>query len=254
MSDSHLEELLSAAEDQALSAVERDELDELLESSAGAARAWEQYRRLSEYLERAQPLTPPPQLAERILSATQLPAAARPRKPAWKLSQLFEPAVFGYGIAAAAGVLATIALYESRSTVYDIPDVSRLAGSLAPGAHTELDSIRFETGGVAASARLSQRQDLLVLDIRFDAERPLHVEAESGDPGLVFEGLLQAPGQPPMVTLAGGRLVIDGEGRQAIAAILRTDPAGNGGAEVRLAFSSEGRMLHDGTLAYGSKR
>ena len=254
MSDTRLEELLSAAEDQALSTAERDELEDLLESTPDAAQIRERYRWLGEYLERARPLVPPPELANRIISGARLPAADRSLGPVWGLSRLFAPAVLGYGIAAAAGMLATVAFYESGSTLLDIPDVSRLAGSLAPDTHTELESIQFETGGVAASARLSQRHDMLVLDIRFDAERPLRVAAEVGGPGVEFEGLLQAPGDPQVVTLAAGHLVIDGKGRQAIAAILRTDATADGGAEVRLEFASEGRLLHHGTLVTGAQR
>ena len=251
MNDERLIELLSARADEALTAGERAELEALLAESADARRLAAQFRQLDVYLASAPDIEPPRNLAKRIVAGVRLENASR-RAPEQTWRRLLTPAFLGYGLAAAAGAMLVIALNETNPALLDVPDITQVVGTMSPDATgdgvTVLDRHDFEADGVSSIARLTHHDDELVLDVRIDADRPVHADIDLGDQGLSFEALMQAPDSSQSIHLSDSRMSLDGHGRQFVVALLHgsADVARN--AEIRLTFSSEGHTLNEGVL------
>lgn len=214
-------------------------------------------RELDEFLSAAPVVEPPPELAERILTSVQLTAQGRPSPPSRWWHALTSPALLRYGFAAAAGALVVAMVYETNSPLLDIPDLSQVMGTLSPDASTDsdaiLDAIVLDTGNVHSIARLRYRGGELVLDIHIDSDQIIRVDVDLGVQELAFEALVHAPGSRPSTRMSDKRLRIEGEGRQAVAALLRGETPAVRTAEIRILFTSEGYTLKEGVLRTDSQ-
>lgn len=249
MSDERLIQLLSARADAVLAPGEREELDALLAASPDADRLAGQFLAMDELLAAAPVMEPPADLADRIVSGVRLPPKRPATRAAW-WRRLATPAVLGYGLAAAAGGLLVLALYETHPALLEVPDLAQVMGALSSEADsgTVLDRHRVESNGVSSVAELVRRDGALVFDLRVDAQSPLHVEVDLGDHGLSFAALMQAPGVRQTIRMEGSRLGIDSEGRQRIVVLLHGDERATRTAELRLAYSRDGRTFDESVL------
>ena len=245
MSNERLEALLSAALDDALTPDERIELDELL-ASADAAELKGEYSAMEHALRESAELTPPADLHHRILDQARLPSQARKSATTGAGWSGF-PALLRYGLAAAAGVILTIAIQNTGTS--DMAGVESMVGTMAPAASGEqvLDRLQLQTGVFESIATLQQRTDSLYLELELAATAPVDVRVDlTGlSAGVAALTGLDEPFQS--MTLQDGIVLLKGHGRHRLQVLLDGSAAVDG-ETVSLEFSSEGRLLEAGKL------
>lgn len=247
-------ELLSAAADGVLTSDEKVELDELLSESAEARKLQGELNQMNKLLDGLPNLDPPAVLRDEIMQKAALP---RPKaKATWSLSDWFRSltlaSMLRYGVSAAFGALLVIAIYESRPNFGPSPDFADLVGSMAPNAGDTdiLDRFSVDETGVLSIARLEQRGDSLVLDIRIDTKQLVEVAVDFAASGFEIEALAQTQSNFESIQFADQVLRIKGRGQRRFAVLLRKgdDTSLASEANINLEYSSNGILLQQGTL------
>ncbi|MDH3747966.1 MAG: hypothetical protein OER97_07135 [Gammaproteobacteria bacterium] len=247
-------ELLSAAADGDLTSAERAELDKLLSESAEIRKLQGEFNDMDDLLNRLPDLNPPAGLHDQIMQQASLP---RPKaEDAWSISDWFHSitlrSILGHAAATAFGALLVIVAYESRPNFGPSPDLDDLVGTMAPsaGVTAMLDRFSVDETGVSSIARLEQRGDSVVLDIRIDTKQLVEVSVDLAASGFEIEALAQTQSNFESIQLADHVLKIKGRGQRRFAVLLRkrddTDFAGE--AKISLEYSSNGILLQQGTL------
>lgn len=253
--DVQLLRLVSAAADGALEPDEREELEKRLPGSAEARQFEAELLRLDELLGSVPPVEPPPDLRQKIFDRIDVQTAP-PRRPifGW-LELVFGVPAVRYGIAASAGLLFAVALYESNGNAVSDVDVSQMVGTMAkdrPGQRNEvIDSFSIRDIKVASTATFRRNDEALLLDIQIDAEEPLEVTADLTESGLSMHAIAQFDAPADLIKFSGETLVVRGVGSQSLTVLLRSrDAATNAeNAKIGLEFSSNGELLQRGSLA-----
>jgi hypothetical protein len=254
MKESRLHELLSAAEDEALTDAEGQELGAALAESAEARQFAEQARLLGDFLSNARSLEPPPGLAGEVLARLRPVDQDQPKSVnSWR-QWLFAPAMVGYACAAAVGALLVAVVYEMRPELVAVPDSTYLVGALSPKALIDdavpIDALALDVDGVSVRARTDRRGDTVILELLVDAARPVLVEATLVGHGLTFEGSAQAPDGAQSIWVDSQHLQVDGLGKQRIVALLQREADANSVVEeVHVEISSDGNLLQEGILS-----
>ena len=247
-------QLINAELDGELGPGEREELDALLEASADARAMRAELQKLDKLMDAVPSLTPPPQLSERILDSLALPR----RRLNFNFAGLFanfQPATAG--LAFAAGLLATVALYEWAPSAHAPVNTSGMVGTMVAGQRidsmTSLDSYTISQPGMNGTLRLIGSDRLLALEVDVESVRTSEIEINLDDAGVVFGGIaLGADGQgqkTEFYEVSGGTVRVVNQGRQTFTIFLPISAReGSDGRQIRFGISAEETPEINGVL------
>lgn len=255
MSDRALLELVSAAYDGELDERQQAEVECRLRDSAAARRFLADLDRIETLMSSLPEQAVPDILHARIMAA----AGAAIRRPATRRN-LLPAAVFRYALAAAAGGLLTFAFHEWLPSVPHTADYQGLTGTMVPGNTLDggrvlaRDATRLPE--VRGQVELQRREGELVLDIRVDAAESVELRVDFNAAGLQPVGILQHRIPFESVEIADRLLRARGPGRHHVSVSLRRaeDAAAADEAAITLEYSSNGRVLKQGSLSPAVER
>jgi hypothetical protein len=254
MTDERTMQLISAAADGQLTADEQAELERLLESSSEAREFAADLEQMDAILLDSQALDVPGSLHARIVESIDLPGASpQPSGRGWQRPPDLG-ALFRYGLAAAAGVLLAVSLYESQVILTGTPDFSKLVGTMAPDrvvAEADIvDVYDFRKDGFASLAQLQRRDGNLYLDIQIEADQPLDISVTISPAGIWPGALAQLKDSFESIAIADSALQVRASGERRLTVLLSHvgDATFEGQAKIELEFSSNGRLLERGLL------
>jgi hypothetical protein len=243
--------LINAGIDGELDAAARAELEELLAGSEEARVMHAELLKLTNILDAAPQQHPPEGLSRAILDR----AAPRPAFSLRSMFSAFQPATAG--VAFAAGLLATVAVYEWVPGQGEAAVHEQMVGTLVAGRTAEdstpVDRLDWESGGFAGELVLRREGGLSVLDVDVTGSEPLEIRFELGPAGLDFGGLMLGRGESMTdqqeYEVSGGTLRVASQGSQAFtlflpAAIQQSD----GGKAIRVGVSAGGEELFTGAI------
>ncbi|MCH8866353.1 MAG: hypothetical protein IID58_05815 [Proteobacteria bacterium] len=252
MTDDRELELISAAVDGELAAGDQAKLDALLESSAEALAFKSELEQLDSLMRGIPDLEPPAFLHASIMARTKV---ARPNPSFLEfLSALRPGAGLRYALAAAAGALVVVIMFQNRTMLSDGSYISDLVGTMAPGnASTEadiIDSFSFRQDGLESLVQLQRSQGFMILVVRVDATTPVDISVDLTGAGLEPDALEQINSDFESIAIAGQTLHLRAVGEQRMTILLRRvdDAAFAGEATIVLEFSSDGKLLQRGAL------
>ena len=178
---------------------------------------------------------------------------AAPAGSSWLPDWLKLGPVLRYGVSTAFGALLVIAIYESRPDYGEMTDITELVGTMAPDAEVNqravLDRFSFDRTGVASIARLEQREDAFVLDVRVDTNQVVEVAIDLSASGMDLEALAQSTNNIETIQFADQILRVKGRGQRRFAVLLRERSDAAPAAEIELEYSSNGQVVQQGTLS-----
>ncbi len=251
MLDERVKALISAALDGALSDLERDELDRQLAESAEARRYRDCLKQIDRVLAGTPAVAAPPDLHEQILAGIDASAHA-PRTRRFSFRR--PPVLVRYGLAAAAGLLLAVGIYEIRPQLSGLQDSDRLVGTMVPprkAADTVVvDSYSFELAGVSSSATLERRNGALVLDVVLRSEQTLELDVSVVGGALVFDALAQSTSDFDSFAFSDRTIRASGSGRQEFTVLLNRLTGSDKGteAQIRLAYAGRGGLIDERVL------
>lgn len=244
-------ELIHSGLDGELGKSERSELDLILQSSAEARDYLEELESLSDLLGQEDVLDLPDGLHREIVASVQLPA-----KTGFSFKDV--PAFIRFALAAAAGLVMTVGVYESQ---LDGPggaelgtDVNSMVGTIMHKERAEvegtLDMLTFDLEKISSTVRLQRTDGQLVLDILLDAKDPVDITAHLTSDGLLFDSVTQTQSELKSIELTDQAIQFKGQGRHHFAVLLHRnrDLADNLKASIDLRFTSNGELIKEGSL------
>ena len=234
MIDERTAQLISAALDDALGETEREELDRQLAASDEARNYFEAMKRLDKQLANTPQVQEPYELHGRIMRA--LPVTTE--RSGFLLAP-FWSSVARYGLAAAAGVLFAVGIYETKPE-----DASQMSGTMAPKGIV-VDGYDFSVDGLSSTVELERQGDRYVLDVTVDADEETELSiAFSGD-AYRLSLLEQTENEFEFCEFADGviRAGVRGDHRFTVALAPRDDAAKGKDAAIALEYVSDGRMV-----------
>lgn len=247
--------LINANLDGELDAAEEAELQAMLEKSAEARQMAAELGRLTRLIGSLPEHEAPPGLARRIVERVSPPAK---RHPGFSLSRLFEgfrPAPVG--LAFAAGLLASVAIYELGPRGVSVADPSELVGTMVSrgqeNAAVQRDFRSFSGNGLSGTVALRRNGDIVELNFKFEAAKPAQIDIALESAGLNFGGMAHvspvASGGDETYRVSGGRLSVESQGRQAFSIFLPQSTREDGNqAEISIGISSGGAAVFSGVL------
>ena len=254
MTDERTLEMISAAADGELNASERAELEQLLENSAEAREFQAELAEMDSILGEVPAIEPPDSLHTQIVNCISLPRKkADPSFLGWLRPPQFMP-VLRYGLAAAAGLLLATSFYESQSLFPSNNDFDDLVGTMAPSrvvAEADiLDTFDFRSDDLEALVQLQRRDNDIYLDIQIDANAALNIAVDMSSTGVRPGALAQLDHSLESIVVEDQALKLRATGQRRLIVLLRR--ADNaliaGEAKITLEFSSDGRLLEQGSL------
>jgi len=254
MTDDRKMELISAALDHELDAGDHDALEHLLDSSAEARDLQAGLKQLDTLLKRVPELEPPASLhAEIMAQAHPTAAAPMPKKSGW-LQALIPGAGLRYAIAAATGALVAAVVINSESMRTETGDITDFVGTMAQnsGATSDIiDSFAFADGNLESLIQLQRSDGFLVLRVEVESSETVDISVDLSDAGLEADAIAQQDSDFESIAMARSAVQMRAIGHQNMSILLRRvdDTALAGKAEIRLEFSSSGRLLGRGALA-----
>ena len=235
MIDERAATLISAVLDDALDPSERNELNERLAQSSDARHYYDQMTKLDARLKSVPEIPEPYELHGQIMRG--LPTASG-RSDSFFLAP-FWSGVMRYGLAAVAGVLFAVGVYESKPD-----DVSKMAGTIAPQA-TVLDGFQFAVEGLSSAVDLERRGQKLALDIVVDTENRMDLVIRFPSDSYRLGMLEQNENEFEFCEFADGviRAGVQGNHEFVIALAPRDGSALGKDAAITLEYSGDGRMV-----------
>lgn len=242
MSEQHYIHLINARLDGALEQGGIEELEDILASSAEARATQAEFESLADIFETQAEQEPPEGLRQQILQQIVLP----PKKPLFSLDRLysaFQPATAG--LAFAAGLLLTVALYEFNMAPGMATDTKHLSGTMVASerelAFERSDQLSFDEPGLAGSVTLMRAENISKLSFDLDSKKRIAIKVEFAEAGLRFGGIshtdLSGKLADETFAVADGNLRVENQGQQAFDVFL-TDAVGAGddsrGIQVRI--------------------
>jgi hypothetical protein len=212
----------------------------------------------------AQPRQQPPVgLAARIVEQIRLPARDTMGKSRFSLAGLlasFQPAPVG--LAFAAGLLVTVALYEVAGPGSQETDFADMVGTMIAdpdaGAGTPENTVTIAQAGIAGSVSLGDMGSYLVMSFDLEAAGGSEVVVDLAEAGLSFGGIAHAAAggsaDSESFTVAGGALRVANQGRQRFTVFLRrAEEQGLNGRSVDFEVSHAGGNTFRGSLRLGDE-
>lgn len=245
--------LINAELDGELAPGEQEELDALLQSSAEARAMKAELQKLANLLDAEPERTPPPMLHQRILDRVAGPEPA----PRFNMTRLFSSLQPSVGLAFAAGLIVTVAVYEWVPVNHSSRDTANMVGTMMAGkqdkAPAVLDRLVVSEQGMAGEVRLLGGRELLMLEVEIDSTRAAEIEIGLSEAGVVFGGIALArpdePAAPESYDVSGGTLRVAGHGRQAFTVFLPfSERDVSGGRSITIGITPESSAAISGTL------
>lgn len=251
MLSNHAQDLINRALDGELSESEQAEFQALLSQSEQARKYSDELSLLAHRLAATPPVEPPDSLERDILSKIELP---RPRKWFTRMAGWMQGRPISYGIAAAAGLLVTVAYYEMGPSRHSATDYSSLVGTLsrADGLRgvVQLDALEINSPAVQGNVTLSGKDDLRLLRFDIDSSVPVNVAINFEGTGLDIGGVArQSHGGSENLTFSDGNLTVAALGKQQFTVVLKSDggEAMNPGG-IAVSVSRDGEAVYEGVL------
>lgn len=252
MIDERITELIHAGMDGELSDTDKAELDSILQASKQAREFQAGLQEFSELLENEQQHELPDGLHRAIVSSIELPGRSR----GFRFGNI--PGFVRYGLAAAAGLVLTVGIYESRQGLPGVPDmgadVGSMVGTIMRNDRAEeeetLDTLVFDAGGVSSAVRLQRRDGALVLDVLLDSKNPVDITVDFTSVGLQFDAIAQEQSELESIEFADQAIRVKGHGRHHFAVLLHrdSDHAVDSEASIKLRYTSNGALIKEGAL------
>ena len=244
-------ELIHSGLDGELAESEQSELDSALESSAEAREYLKGLESFSDLLSQEDVLDLPDGLHKEIVDRVQLPS-----RKGFSFTDI--PGFVRYGLAAAAGLVLTVGVYESQQGgpggAEIGNDVGSMVGTIMRNDRAEveetLDTLIFDLDQVSSAVRLQRRDGQLVLDVLLDAKDPVEFTVDFTSVGLQFDAIAQTQSELKSIEFADQAIQVKGHGRHHFAVLLHRDSdlADNSQASIDLRFTSNGELLKEGSL------
>ena len=243
--------LINAGIDDELDAARQAELEQLLAGSEEARAMHAELLKLTNILAAAPQQQPPEGLAGVILDH----AAPRPAFSLRSMFSAFHPATAG--VAFAAGLLATVTVYEWAPGHGETAMHAQMVGTLVAGRKAEdsnpVDQIEWESGGFAGQMILRREGGLSVLDIDVSGDGPMEIRFELEKAGLDFGGMMIGQGESASdkqeYEVSGGTLRVVSQGNQAFTLFLPAAIKQSGsGKAIRVGVSAGGEELFTGMI------
>jgi hypothetical protein len=243
--------LINAGIDSELDAAGQAELEKLLAGSEEARAMHAELLKLTNILDAAPQQHPPEGLARAILDR----AAPRPAFSLRSMFSTFQPATAG--VAFAAGLLATVAVYEWAPGQGEPSIHEQMVGTLVAGRKAEdsnpVDQIEWESGGFAGQVILRRDGGLSVLDVDVSGDGPMEIRFELAPAGLDFGGMMLGHGETATeqqeYEVSGGTLRVASQGSQAFTLFLPAAIKQSGsGKAIRVGVSAGGEELFTGMI------
>ncbi|NIA27696.1 MAG: hypothetical protein GWP02_06535 [Desulfobulbaceae bacterium] len=254
MTDQRTLELVSAAADGELNSSERTELEQLLENSAEAREFQAELAEMGSLLEAVPAVEPPESLHLQIVNSVTLPQKkADTSFLGWLRPPQLMP-VLRYGLATAAGLLLAASFYESQSLFPANDDFDKLVGTMAPSRVVAdadiLDTFDFRSNGLESLIQLQRRNNDLYLDIQIDADAALDISVDMSSTGVRPGALAQLDHSLESIVVKDQTLQMRATGQRRLTVLLRRvdDAPIAEEAKIALEFSSDGRLLEQGSL------
>jgi hypothetical protein len=252
MINERITELIHSGLDGELGEPEQAELNSALEASAEAREYMKGLEVFSNLLDQESSLELPDGLHREIVENISLPAASN------GFSFAAIPGFVRYGLAAAAGLVMTVAIYENQQggpggTEFGA-DVGSMVGTIMRNDRAEveetLDTLIFDLDRVSSTVRLQRRDGALVLDVLLDAKDPIDITVDFTSDGLKFDAIAQTQSELQSIEFADQAIQVKGHGRHHFAVLLHreSDLANNSEAKITLRFTSNGELLREGSL------
>jgi len=252
-------DLINAGIDGELDSDERSELDAILASSAEARIMQAELQKLANVLDGMPEQAPPADLADRILQRTRTPRGRIFALPRIFASSQAVPA----GLAFAAGLLLTIAVYEMAPSQFSDRDVSSMVGTMVVGSRGE--QLRQETEldisgpGVVGAVTLTDTGNLVVLSFDVTAERKTEIVVAMADTGLGFGGIAREAydeaNTGEYYEVSGGELRVVNERTHPFTVYLRRiDPARASSRQIGIEVIHSGGSVFQGSLDLDDQR
>ncbi len=254
MTDQRTLELVSAAADGELNAGEQAELENLLESSAEAREFQMELAEMDSLLAKVPAIEPPGSLHTQIVDCITLSQEkAGNSLLGWLRPPQFMP-VLRYGLAAAAGLLLAASFYESQSLFPSNDDFDDLVGTMAPSrvvAEADIiDTFDFRSNGLRSLVQLQRRNNDIYLDIQIEADGSLDISVDMSGTGVRPGALAQLDNSLESIVVEDQALKLRATGQRRLTVLLRRvdDASIAEEAKITLEFSSDGRLLEQGSL------
>lgn len=245
-------DLINRSMDGVLSESEQAEFELLLADSEEARQYNAELNALGTLLGGLPAVEPPQALEGRLIRQIPLPQ----RRPWFTLSAgWMQGKAIPYGVAAATGVLATVAFYQFNPQPGGISDYSSLVGTLARGRGIEdpvhLSFLDIDIPAVNGKVLLSGSGELKLLRFDVDSQDPVEFEVGLGGSGLTFGGFAEESGATSDgIDYADGRFTISNTGAHRFTVILRDSEAQRGpSGGVVVSVTQAGESLYQGVLS-----
>lgn len=261
---------IDAEIDGQLGSHESAELESILQASEEARVMKTELRKLSNLMADMPEQEPPADLASRVLAQIRLPAS-RPAngqslRPKWSLLgslASFQPAQAG--VAFAAGLLLTVAFYETAQHDGAPADLSSMVGTMMADPSRlparEKDSLPIAGSGLSGSVSLSEIGEYVVLSFDLESAQQTEIEVGLAEAGLGFGGIAHASAAgnagDETYEVSGGTLRVVNQGRQVFSVFLPqvADPTADratgqdgGGRAIPIEIFTEGATVFSGVL------
>ncbi|NNC77705.1 MAG: hypothetical protein HKN77_07050 [Woeseiaceae bacterium] len=258
MSNSRLDELLSAELDDQLTDAEREELQQLLRTSDAATSARDEYQQLDRLLREMPEQLLPASLHQRIAATVRLPKPSTDAKTPWFSAPWLSPRA-RFSFAAAAGVILSLAIFNfSGPNMIEAP-TSDMLGSMVPldnesFGHSEgllVDALALAGAGFASEVSLTKVNGQLLLSIDLDATQPVDITVDLAGTGVRTATTTNISGDIAVISMQPTAIRLRGEGRRSLKILLgrEKDAASARTADIQLEFSSIGMTPERGSLS-----
>jgi hypothetical protein len=113
-----------------------------------------------------------------------------------------------------------------------------------------LDAFAFEFDDISSAVTLQRRDGALVLDVLLDSRDPVDIMVDFTSDGLQFDAIAQMQSDLKSIEFADQAIKVEGHGRQHFAVLLHRDGdlAAEHEASIKLRFTSNGRLIKEGSL------
>jgi hypothetical protein len=241
-------ELVQAGVDGELDTDEQRRLEALLAESPDARALHEDLTRLAAFIDRAPQLSVPDRLHDAIVRRIELPEPSSWRR--WfRFSEW--PGALRYGLAGAAAMVLTVAVYQSGDQLDPTRGYENLVGTIAAGGPDtrKVDEVTFGGADARGEARLLVNPDGYALSVELDLAAPTELAITLPEDTFRFNAFAQGADTLSAVSWSGQTLSATANGEQHFVVLLSEAPGGTGKpAEITLRLSRNGTVLHAGAL------
>ena len=245
-------EMVNRSIDGELSESELIECEALLADSDEARAYKQEISDLVELLHSTPSVEPPEELQHDILSQIVLPL---PHKWFTWTAGWMRGRPVSYGLAVAAGLLATVAFYELSPATTSSGDLSNMVGTLARGNGPtniiQLSFLDIDVPGVQGRVQLRGSGDLKLLQFDVNSNQAVDFVVSLAGSGLSFGGFArEAEGVDDSFNYSQGSFSVASLGAKKFTVILTdasSEDTGNGGIVVSV--KQEGEDVYQGVLS-----